>query len=536
MTSSCTHQHDNQSLYKAIERLRAYLQSSQFKTILLSTVVFWLVANVFFATNTMFSHDALTIYIDETKTSYFIARGRFSEPLYWWLRGSLNVPWLCGILSLLWITLSNCLVQSFLELRSRTSIILLCGILTVNVSTTLLNATYLAWSDVYSFAWLTALISLWLCKRFGWVGIVPGAILLCFSLGLYQAYLSCVLALIVLLCIKWVFDKVPFKEIAKRFSKMFLCVVSGLILYKIVSDICMVICGVDAYSGYNGIASVGDYSGISIPQLLAQTWIYPFTILVKPAGTSYPKLVAFANVALVSISLFMLFWIAYKQKLGRASVVLLIIVIALSPFAMNAIYFISKGMIHELMIQGIQFFFVFAIYMWDLWCAKSSRSTKNGAIIIKAMPLVLLGAIIFNNVVFANQVYLKKALEYDATASLVTRVVDRIEQTDGYVPGETAVAFVGRFDSSPLLKSRDGFENLTGVGLWSNSAITYADGSADGGTVYYYFKSILGYPINLLSQKDTIALAATKEVKDMPAFPQSDSIKMVGNILVVKIA
>lgn len=536
MTSSYTHQHDNQSLYKAIERLRAYLQSSQFKTILLSTVVFWLAANVFFATNTMFSHDALTIYIDETKTSYFIARGRFSEPLYWWLRGGLNVPWLCGILSLLWITLSNCLVQSFLELRSRTSIILLCGILTVNVSTTLLNATYLAWSDVYSFAWLTALISLWLCKRFGWIGIVPGAILLCFSLGLYQAYLSCVLALIALLCIKWVLDKTPIKEIAGRFLKMLLCVIGGLILYKIVSDVCMAICGVEAYSGYNGIANVSDYSGISIPELLAQTWMYPFTILVKPAGASYPKLMAFTNVALASISLFLLFWIARKQKTDKASVVLLIVIIVLSPFAMNVIYFISKGMIHELMIQGMQFFFIFAIYIWDLWCAESSHSTKNEVIIIKAMPLILVGAIIFNNVVFANQVYLKKALEYDATASLVTRVVDRIEQTDGYVPGETEVAFVGRFDSSPLLKSRDGFENLTGVGLWSNSAITYTDGSADGGTVYYYFKSILGYPINLLSQKDTIALAATKEVKDMPAFPQSDSIKMVGNILVVKIA
>ena len=88
-----------------------------------------------------------------------------------------------------------------------------------------------------------------------------------------------------------------------------------------------------------------------------------------------------------------------------------------------------------------------------MWCTKNSRPTKNGAIIIKARPLVLVGAIIFNNVVFANQVYLKKVLEYDATASLATRVVDRIEQTDGYVPGETTVAFVERFDSSPITLS-----------------------------------------------------------------------------------
>lgn len=44
---------------------------------------------------------------------------------------------------------------------------------------------------------------------------------------------------------------------------------------------------------------------------------------------------------------------------------------------------------------------------------------------------------LFDRGIYANQMYLKKDLEYDATLSVMTRVVDRIEQVEGYIPGET---------------------------------------------------------------------------------------------------
>lgn len=50
----------------------------------------------------------------------------------------------------------------------------------------------------------------------------------------------------------------------------------------------------------------------------------------------------------------------------------------------------------------------------------------------------LLGLSLLGTTIFANQVYLKKALEYDSTLSVMTRVLTRAEAVSGYKPGRNA--------------------------------------------------------------------------------------------------
>ena len=66
-----------------------------------------------------------------------------------------------------------------------------------------------------------------------------------------------------------------------------------------------------------------------------------------------------------------------------------------------------------------------------------------------------MGLGIWCNVIYANQSYLKVALEEKATDALMVRVIDRLEQTEGYVPGETPIAVVGLITSSPFYKLMD---------------------------------------------------------------------------------
>lgn len=71
---------------------------------------------------------------------------------------------------------------------------------------------------------------------------------------------------------------------------------------------------------------------------------------------------------------------------------------------------------------------------------------------------VLLGLSLLGTTIFANQVYLKKALEYDSTLSVMTRVLTRAEAVSGYKPGETPTAIIGTLDCSELSVTHDGFE------------------------------------------------------------------------------
>lgn len=135
---------------------------------------------------------------------------------------------------------------------------------------------------------------------------------------------------------------------------------------------------------------------------------------------------------------------------------------------------------------------------------------------------------LFDRGIYANQLYFKKNLEYDATLSVMTRVLDRVEQVDGYVPGETPVKFMGNIKWSQLAMVRPAFKGLRGLpGTEESYAITYED------TFWMYLEDVLGYPIKrfegLKNEEQWLA------TRDMPCFPDKDSVKLVDGVVFVKL-
>jgi hypothetical protein len=129
--------------------------------------------------------------------------------------------------------------------------------------------------------------------------------------------------------------------------------------------------------------------------------------------------------------------------------------------------------------------------------------------------------------VYANQVYMKKELDHTATVTLAARIIDRIELTEGYIPGETPVAFVGRLDRNMYLNhGRDEFLELDKtVGLWSDYSATYNLGR--------YLTDYLNYPL----EWDTVTdFSQHEEVWSIPAFPAVDGIRMIDGTVVIKLS
>ena len=122
---------------------------------------------------------------------------------------------------------------------------------------------------------------------------------------------------------------------------------------------------------------------------------------------------------------------------------------------------------------------------------------------------------------------MKKELDQTATISLATRMIDRVELLEGYIPGETPVAFVGRLDRNTYLNcGRDEFIELDKtVGLWSDYSATYNLGR--------YLTDYMNYPLLWDTETD---FSQTEEVKAMPVFPAADSIRMIEGTVVVKLS
>ena len=72
----------------------------------------------------------------------------------------------------------------------------------------------------------------------------------------------------------------------------------------------------------------------------------------------------------------------------------------------------------------------------------------------------ILSVFFLSSIVLSNQLYLKKNIEFQSTLSLMTRVIDRMERTLDYVPGQTPVAFAGTLKNNVLPGNRKGFADL----------------------------------------------------------------------------
>ena len=127
--------------------------------------------------------------------------------------------------------------------------------------------------------------------------------------------------------------------------------------------------------------------------------------------------------------------------------------------------------------------------------------------------------------------YLKKNLEYQSTLSVMTRVIELAEQTEGFDPTTTPVAIVGTIEDSGLSIPHKGFEHLAVLDAAANN---FTASSQEENT--WYFWEIMGYPFNFVSDYERDLLASTEAVAAMPAFPQRGCCRMVEGTLVIRLS
>ena len=122
-----------------------------FKTSMILTMLFCLVAHGYRFFNTMFSGDSLyMIYQDDS--AWQIAIGRIMQPLLVFLRGGIGSPFWIFTLVVMFLGLAAFFVLDFLEIKDPISVILVTAVLTCNHTITAASATYLLNVDFYAFA------------------------------------------------------------------------------------------------------------------------------------------------------------------------------------------------------------------------------------------------------------------------------------------------------------------------------------------------------------------------------------------------
>ena len=267
--------------------------------------------------------------------------------------------------------------------------------------------------------------------------------------------------------------------------------------------------GIDAQASLQTGASLWD------------TWRYPLSMLFSPL-TLYPHVGKILNGILLAICAAALLTLVLrlKRKPFRALCVLFL-ALAL-PLALNLPFFSA-----EQAPQAAMSFCLLQVLLIILLQEVIDVSLESVYPVVAGMlSITLLGTTIF-----ANQVYLKKALEFDSTLSVMTRVLNRAEAVPGYKPGETPTSIIGTLDGSVFSITHDGFETLTVLDAAQNN---FAPTSDDGNL--WYMWEVMGYPFNFVSTYELEQLKLRDDVQAQPAFPAAGCCQLIDGVLVIKLS
>lgn len=496
---------------------------------LCSVFVFGLMAHAFRYFNTMYSHDSITrLYVGDFTSK--VSLGRFAHAFYMPIRNLYAAPWLIGFISLFFISVTTFLVVRIFSIDNKLTIILLSGIFATNYSLTLINATYVYVADVYMLAILLFTLSVYLLKAFRY-GFIGGSICIAVALGLYQSYITIVLLLVLFVVLFSAYRNEDLKKTGITILKTIIMLLGSYFIYSAVMKIFLAYFQVELSSGYNGINSVGDFKGYSIISLLKETYVYVIKFFLN--RTSYnSSLLRLSTIIIGFLLILALIYCFVKLNISRINRVIIIVCCLSLPIAMNCVYIIAKGTVHHLMVYPFCYVYILLLLVTDFLKEENQIYRERFEKRIQLVIIVLVATVLFCNVVYANDIYLKKQLEYEDTQLLFNRIIAKMENLEGFQPtANTEIVIIGIPKGSPLYNKRVGFKELDdAIGLSSPiSVTTYPKYEA-------YFKYVLNYPIHVADKNIMKQYCQKDEVKNMPAFPYEGSVKMVDDRVVVKIS
>lgn len=492
------------------------------KTCFISTLIFIIIAHGYCYFNLNFSHDSMRVW-HWGNYGDSVQLGRFLIPVYILIRGKYYPPLIVGVLSLFFITLSVYLTVDLLKLKDKTSTFLISGIYTTCSTITLLNATYINYTDMYCLSILLYILGVYILfktkKLYRFLSIIP---FVC-ATGIYQSYIGIPIGLAIIVIISKLINNKNTKETINDGVVTIISILISLLVYSVLYKLILRIMDLDAIKSYNGMVGVGQYGSLeNIKYFFNETYKRFFDYFINPP-IFHKTIIKITNILLLIIAIIQTIIKIILKKVNIKNIFLIIILFAILPFALNIICFISKGFEHTLTVFAINLGYILFI---------SLNNIKTNSKIDKKLyfcTIILIGIFICCNILYSNQSYLKKQLEFDNTLTTMNRIVMKIEEIDNYEVGVTPVLFLGDINNGPLSMKRNDFD-YNAVGMFWNFSITYYN------TYRMYFDNYLAYPINIVDENIIEKNEMEKEINTMTCFPTKNSIKMINGVVVVKLS
>lgn len=499
----------------------------QMRTAFFSALIIGLLVHLPVILSDIPNHDGLaSMYFDQN----MITSGRWFLMIACGFSSYFTLPWLIGLLAVLFLALTSVCLTQFLELHKTYVIILVSGLL-VSFPAAASSFAYVFTMDGYMLGLLLAVLAVLLTKeyRFGFVG---GAVCLAFSLGTYQAYLPFAVLLSVYGILMIAMEpggegKYSLKGKIKRGLNYLYMGVLGSSLYYIVLHVLLKVQGkvLDDYQGINGMAAPGSDGLLSS----VKSMYLDFIAFAGKGNVLFNNHISFAAfLLLLCISLSTLAGMFFKREWWKNVWFWLLSAAVCGglPVATNLILVISPDVTYHLLMryQWVLFPILLTAFISRYGCEETgaSGSLTSWALLVSAAVMV------FNYAVTDNIAYSNLQKRYEKTYAYCIRLLDRIEQTDGYYQG-IPVAMIGVVgDEEYPLTDITGSVTDNMIGMNGDSLLYKGD------NYEAFIRHYLGATLNILPADAMAEMYYSEEYRAMESFPGRTSIKIIDGIMYVK--
>jgi len=437
----------------------------------------------------------------------------------------LEMPALIGVLSLLFLALAAAVMVKLLRVRGCIWSALI-GVSLAAFPSVAYTYLYMFTASAYFFGVFLAVLGVTLASRGKW-GFLWGAIPLAFAVGIYQAYLSFAIGLCLILVLLSALENTrPWKEVFLQGLRYVGFLAAGMLLYFIILKIFLAVKNLQLLSYLGMSSAAGSYPLAQLPRILARTYKGFAEYFFLGTSTKYTTLAsAILHTLLALFVIWLFFRLIRRNRVSRGNSVIAVCMGVLLPLGLNFAQVLSPySTPTPIMKFAFVLVYVFVLTMIDRCPDASDKLLKWG----RCAGFAMMVAALFYCWQIDNVVYSASDTAMRATENFCSRLVERIESTDGYKDG-MEVLIIGSYPTDRYYSDIDAYDQVQHYSCDADSTI------ALNKQIYYFIDRWLNVPIKEPAEQDFIDMADTFDFKMMPRYPDDGCTQVIDGKLVVKL-
>lgn len=489
-----------------------------------AAVVYGMLVHLFALTNLLHNHDNIAsqpggygLGVDMGRWFLEIL-GRFFDKAGL----NYNLPSVNGMLYISLLAVAAALLVSVLKIRSKVSAGLIGGLF-VAFPTVTATMIYRYTTIFYGISAVMAVLAVWVFRKFRG-SLLVSAVLIALSMGIYQAYVPLTIALFVLqLICEGLRGEADAKQLVLHGLADCLALVLGLGLYFVGSKISVALYGQNLVD-YQGVSTMGAISVSQLPRLVLNALKAVCCLSLRDyCGVANRALMRIAYLLLGVSTVAMMLWIFVKKIRNMGTCIITGLLLVAFVLAVGFVeVMVPDGWIYTLMV--FSFSLLACAPLAFLECLPEADKKKLTSLFRKAVILLVVLLVFFYGY-YANVNYTAVYFAGEQIDNYLSGMILRTTMTEGFTT-DKQWAFVGDI-RDPLFGGPWNDEiSYTGLGFTEYLLNQYSRVN--------WIENYIGYDIPRADAGTIAALAQTEEVRAMPCYPNAGSIRVIGDVVVVK--